>query len=422
MALPFLLAAALGAAFLAGTWYARRGDVSAAAPEARAVLYYVDPMHPGYKSDKPGTAPDCGMALQPVYSDRAPLASPEAMNVPVGIGLTPERQQLIGVRVSPVTAAAADETLRVYGRVTADENAVQRVDVGIDGFVREVSTVTTGSEVRKDQWLATFSAPELRQPIQGYLIAVELFERAKKESDGHGSMDVAAAGVQQNADRLLTLGMSSVQIDEIARTRQVPHAFTINAPAGGFVLARNVARGQKFGRGDELYRIADLRRVWVVADLPGADAGYVREGSMAEVSVPGRGAPLRGRVSRDLRPEFNPETQSAKLRLEVDNPGFTLRPDMFVNVDLRVALPPAIAVPVDAVVDEGLKKIVFVERGAGMFEPRPVETGWVFGGRVQILSGLVPGDRVVVDGTFLLDAETRLRSSRTASQVERKAR
>jgi Cu(I)/Ag(I) efflux system membrane fusion protein len=416
--LSLLVAAALGAGFLAGTWYARRGDLRAAAPDARGILYYVDPMHPAYKSDKPGTAPDCGMALQPVYNDAAPAAAVAPAVVPGVVAIDRDRQQLIGVRVSPVAMTASDETLRVYGRVAPDDNRVYRVDVGIDGFIRDLSAATTGSQVRRDDWLATFSAPELRQPIQGYLVAVELLERAKKDGDAHDRNDIAAAGVQQNVDRLLTFGMSSVQLDEIARTRQVPHAIRITAPADGFVLARNVLKGQKFGRGDELYRVADLRRVWVMADVVGADAAYVNEGSNAEVSVPGRPAALRGRVSRDLRPEFNPDTQSVKLRLEVDNPEFVLRPDMFVNVDLRVALPPAIAVPVDAVIAQGVKKIVFVERAAATFEPREVETGWVFGGRVEIVKGLAAGDRVVVDGTFLLEAETRLRTTR-AAMVER---
>ena len=406
-ALSVLLVAALGAGFLAGAWYARRGGMAAAASERGAVLYYVDPMHPAYKSDKPGTAPDCGMALQPVYREAA--AQPETGS---SIVISSERQQLIGVRVEPVASGARDETLRLYGRVAADENAVHRVDVGIDGYIRELSTATAGSEVRKDEWLATFSAPELRQPIQGYLVAVELFERARKEGDSRGGLDIAGAGVQQNVDRLVTLGMSSVQIAEIARTRQVPHAFSITAPVGGFVLARSISKGQKFGRGDELYRIADLRRVWVIADVAGADAAYVKEGARADVSVPGRGAPLRARVSRDRRPEFNPDTQSVTLRLEVDNPGFVLRPEMFVDVDLRVALPAAFSVPVDAIVDAGLQKVVFVERAPGQFEPRPIETGPEHGGRVQIRSGLAAGDRVVVDGTFLLDAETRLRSTR----------
>jgi len=409
-ALSFLLVAALGAGFFAGTWYARRGGMGAAASEPRAVLYYVDPMHPAYTSDKPGTAPDCGMALQPVYRDAAAPAARAGTGA--GIVISTEQQQMMGVRVAPVASGARDETLRLYGRVAADENAVHRVDVGIDGYVRELSTATAGSEVRKDEWLATFSAPEMRQPIQGYLVAVELFERARKEGEARGALDIAAAGVQQNADRLVTLGMSSVQIEEIARTKQAPHAFTITAPVSGFVLARSISKGQKFGRGDELYRIVDLRRVWVVADLAGADAAYVKEGSLAAVSVPGRGTPLRARVSRALRPEFNPETQSVKLRLEVDNPGFVLRPDMFVDVDLRIVLPSAISVPIDAIVDAGLQKVVFVERAPGRFEPRPVETGPVVGGRVQIREGLTATDRVVVDGTFLLDAETRLRASR----------
>jgi Cu(I)/Ag(I) efflux system membrane fusion protein len=413
-ALALLVAAALGAGFLAGTWYSRRGDLSAAAPDARAVLYYVDPMHPAYKSDKPGTAPDCGMALQPVYDNFPPVAAAVPASVPGAVAIDRDRQQLIGVRVSPVAATAVEETLRVYGRVAPDDNRVYRVDVGIDGFVRDLSTATTGSQVRKDEWLATFSAPELRQPIQGYLVAVELFERAKQETEPHGGSEVAAAALQQNVDRLLTLGMSSVQLDEIARTRQVPQAIRVTAPADGFVLARSISRGEKFNRGDELYRIADLRRVWVAADVAGADAAYVKEGSAAAITLPGRGTALRARISRDLRPEFNPDTQSVKLRLEVDNPGFVLRPDMFVNVDLRVTLPPAIAVPVDAVIDEGLKKTVFIERAAGVFEPRPVETGWVFGGRVEIVKGLAAGDRVVVDGTFLLDAETRLRTARSS--------
>ena len=405
--------AIFGVGFAAGRY--RAPAAIAESRPGRTVLYYVDPMHPAYTSDRPGTAPDCGMALQPVYRDRAAGGDGQDGRRPPLIAVSSERQQLIGVRVSPVAMAARAETLRLYGRVAADENTVHRVDVGIDGFVRELSRVTAGSEVRKDQWLATFSAPELRQPIQGYLVAVELFERAKKDGEARGSLEVSAASVQQNADRLLTLGMSSVQIEEIARTRQVPHAFTITAPAGGFVLARNITAGQKFGRGDELYRIADLRRVWVVADVAGADAAYVKEGALADVSVPGRGTPLHAHVSRDLRPDFNGDTQSAKLRLEVENPGFVLRPDMFVNVDMRVALPPAIAVPVDAVVHQGLNKVVFVERAAGTFEPRTVETGWNFGGRVQIVKGLAAGDRVVVDGTFLLEAETRMRTARSVA-------
>jgi RND family efflux transporter MFP subunit len=331
--------------------------------------------------------------------------------------MTAESQRVIGVQVHAVERASGTERLRVFGRVAPAENSVHRIDVGIDGFIREISPVTTGSEVKKDQWLATFSAPDMRSPIQGYQVAAELFERAVKDGESPGSIDLAAAALEQSTDRLLTLGMSAAQIEEIRRTRHVPANIRITAPADGFVIARNISTGQKIGKGNELYRIADLRRVWVLADVFGADAEYVQPGAIAEVSVPGRSASLRARVSSDVRPEFDPDSQSVKLRLEADNPGFVLRPDMFVDVALLVALPPAITLPGDAIVDSGLKKMVFVERSAGVFESRQVETGWRFGGRVQIVKGLAAGDRVVVAGTFLLDSENRLRTTTSAGSL-----
>jgi membrane fusion protein, copper/silver efflux system len=203
--------------------------------------------------------------------------------------------------------------------------------------------------------------------------------------------------------------MSRTQIEEIRRTRVVPSTIRIVAPAAGFVIARTLTAGEKITSGQELFQIADLRRVWILADVPGAEAAQVRAGMTAEVSAPGRRSAIRATVSRAVVPQFDPLNQAAKVRLEADNPGFTLRPDMFVDVYLPIALPPAIAVPVDAVLDAGLKKRVFVERADGAFEPREVETGWRFGDRVEIVNGLSDGDRVVVAGTFLLDSESRMR-------------
>jgi RND family efflux transporter MFP subunit len=277
--------------------------------------------------------------------------------------------------------------------------------------------VTTGSHVDKDEWLATLSAPEIRSPIQGYLVARELFERAKKDSESSASIELARSGLQQATERLLTLGISSTQIEEITRTRQVPTSIDILAPAAGFVLARNISVGQKFSRGDELFRIADLSRVWVLADAFGAEAEHMLPGAAAEISIPGRARTLRGRVSRDVPPQFDAASQSVKLRLDADNPGYVLRPEMFVDVDLPVTLPPAIAVPVDAIIDSGLTRTVFVERRAGVFEPREVETGWRFGGRVEVVKGLAAGERVVIAGTFVLDAQRRIQAGTAGEQA-----
>src|SRR4051794_31913104 len=161
------LFAAAATIFFAGAWHPQGETVPAAALGPRTVLYYVDPMHPGYKSDKPGTAPDCGMALEPVYADatsaRADAAAADAVD---DISLTSDKQQLIGVRVSTVEEAAGADRLRLFGRVTPEEPRVYRVMVGTDGYMRNVAGVSTGSQVSKGQWLGTLSTPEARQPIQ----------------------------------------------------------------------------------------------------------------------------------------------------------------------------------------------------------------------------------------------------------------
>jgi membrane fusion protein, copper/silver efflux system len=404
-----LLVGVLGAGFLAGTWYRPRQTVNAAGARPRAVRYYVDPMHPSYTSDRPGVAPDCGMALQPVYEagDDAAVAAADG-GAPAAVTVSPQQEQLIGVRVAAVETAAGRQRLRLSGRVVPDETRVYRVTVGIEGIVREVSTVTTGSLVSKDQWLATFAAPEARAPVQTYLVAVDVVDRAIRGAEAPAAVDFANAALQQTADRLATLGMSSAQIETIRRTRQMPATIRLAAPEAGFVIARNVSIGQKLDRGDELYRLADLRRVWIVADVFGADAEHVRPGAIAEISVPGRRRTLRGRVS-GVPPQFNAANQSAAVRLDVDNPGFALRPEMFVDVDLIVTRPQSIAIPADAIIESGLKKSVFVERAAGVFEPRQVETGWRLGRRVEIVAGLQAGERIAVEGVFLLDAERRIR-------------
>jgi RND family efflux transporter MFP subunit len=414
-----LLIGALGAGFVAGALYDRNEAVSAASSRPQTLLYYVDPMNPAYKSDRPGKAPD-GMDLVAVYDNdvRRIAVEPAAEETGEGVvSLDREKQQLIGIRVAAAERTGHTERLRLFGRVAADESGLYRINVGIEGFIRDVAAVTTGSRVEKGQLLATFSAPEVRGPIQAYMVAREVLARARKAGEGATSIELAEAALQQTTDRLLTYGMSEGQIDEIGRTRQVPSTIRITAPANGVVVMRNASVGQKLARGDELFRIAYLARVWVLADVFGGDADHVEPGAAAVVSVPGRTASFRARVSRDVPPQFDAGSQSVKVRLDVENTSDVLRPDMFVDVDLLVALPPAIAVPADAILDSGLKRTVFVERRAGVFETREIETGWRFGGRVEIVKGLTAGERVVVAGTFVVDAERRVRGGAASVQA-----
>jgi RND family efflux transporter MFP subunit len=411
-ALLLLLVAGI---FLAGSWYGQRGDAKSSIPGARKILHYVDPMHPAYTSDKPGIAADCGMELVPVYEDGGMGGTGGAAGMPPGrVNVLPEKQQLLGVRVHPVEKASATQTLRILGRVAPDETRTYKINAGIEGFIREVSAVTTGSQVKKDQQLATFSAPNSIQIIQQYILVLGAVDRVKQaiteRSVEAQAAPLANSNYQQRVNQLQNLGMSVLQMEEIERTRQVPESITIVAPSDGVVLARNVSPGLKFDRGTEWYRIADLRQVWILADVSLKEAQYLRPGMRAQVTLPELEVTLPARVA-EVQPQFDETTRTLKVRLVADNPGSVLRPGMFVDVGVPVTRPPAIVVPADAVVDSGAKKTVYVAKGDGVFEPRKVETGWRAGDQVEIVKGLMAGERIVVSGTFLIDSESRMKAA-----------
>ena len=407
-AIAVVLLAAVVAGFVAGVRYNQNAAVSAAALRGRRILYYVDPMHPGYRSDKPGVAPDCGMALTAIYEDGGSPGSAMARAVAGTVGISADRQARAGVLVRAVERIASSEPLRLYGRVAPDETRSYRINIGIDGYIRELSPVTTGSRVARDQWLATVSAPDVRTAIQAYLVTLDIVDRSRRTGDSQVQLDIAAAGVQQALDRLLTIGMSRAQVEEIQRTRLVPPSIRVASPADGFVVARQVSVGQRVANGDELYRVADLSHVWVMAEAFGADGEAVAPGATARITIPGRDASFAARVSRDVPPQFDRDSQSATVRVHVDNPGAVLRPDMFVDVEIATAARSAIVVPADAIIDSGFTRTVFVERSAGIFERRGVETGRRAAGRVEIVKGLAAGERIVVAGAFVVDAERRL--------------
>jgi membrane fusion protein, copper/silver efflux system len=395
------LVALLATSFLAGSWFNQHRRPASSA--ARRILYYRDPMHPAYKSGQPGTAPDCGMALEPVYegSEYAELSA-------TSVRLSAEQQQIIGLRVERVERSQGGKIIRVPGRVAADETRVYKLNATADGWIREISqAATTGSLVSKGQTLASYYAPEFLGAEQAYLYALSALDRFQATGkETPDQIKLTHANIQQAKDAMQVLGMSELQANEIARNRELTQNIRIVAPAGGFVVARNVSPGQRFEKGTEFFRLADLSRVWILADIFESDAADLRAGSSATVRY--RGQTLHARVSNVL-PQFDAATRTLKARLEMENPGFVLRPDMFVDIELPLKVVPGLAVPVDAVVHSGMRKTVFVEMADGCFEQRAVETGWRSGDRIQIIAGLQPGERIVTAGNFLLDSESRMR-------------
>jgi Cu(I)/Ag(I) efflux system membrane fusion protein len=384
-----------------------------ASSAAHRVLYYVDPMHPAYHSDKPGKAPDCGMDLVPVYADgigKSLVASGDEASD--SLRIDPAAQKIYGIQLASVENDSGTRTIRAFGKVAADETMIYKITVGADGFVKSTQNDAVGNHVKKDQHLAVIYSPDFLAVEGGYLSANERTPGTMKDAASNQN----AASAQARADRLRNLGMSDVQIEEMTANRKIPEDVYIVSPTDGFILTRSVSPGLRFEREKELYTVADLSHVWILAQVFGKDAQKFRPGAMAKVTLPDTGESFQARVS-DVLPEVDAATRALKVRLVANNPGFKLRPDMFVNVEMPVSIPPGLSVPADAIVDSGLAKQVFVQKSPGHFEKREVEIGWHFDDRVQIVKGLREGEVVVSAGTFLVDSESRLQAVATSGST-----
>jgi len=363
-----------------------------------AILYYHDPQSPQYRSDKPGLNPETGNTLVPVHAE-APVMVPT------------EKQQWIGLKTGTVEPYHGTETMRVPGKIAIDETRVTKVQTRFDGWIEKVNADFTGRLVKKGEPLLTLYSPELTASQQEYLLA-----RKAKDSMEHSpvpGVSLANSGMVEAArQRLLHhWGMDAAAIDELERSGQPRKTLTILAPATGFITMRNAYANQMVKPEMELYTLADLSRVWILADVFESDAAQIRLGQSALIEPsysPGR--KFAARVT-NIIPQIEAETRTLKVRLEADNPNFALRPDLFVNVEFPMAASARMSVPEDAVVDTGKQQTVYVDLGEGKFEPRRVEVGERFGGRIEILSGLKTGERIVTSGAFLLDSESRMRSA-----------
>jgi Cu(I)/Ag(I) efflux system membrane fusion protein len=329
------------------------------------------------------------------------------------VQVSPERQQAIGIRLGVARRTAATQRLRTTGRVVPDENRTYPIVAAVSGWIRKVENVTTGDVVKKDQTLASFFSPDpqLETAQQSYYDGLEMLYRAastQPQVPSHGSRS-ALEEVERLADGLRSLGVSNTQLRQLAVRRELEHDIRVESPADGVVLKRGVTSGFRFDRGFEFYRIADLDRVWILADVPRDRLPFIRPGASVRLARTEGNHTLPATVSGS-EPIFDEAALTLKVRLEAANPRRTLKPGMFVDVEFPLDLPSALVVPADAIVDSGLRKTVFVDRGNGYFVPRLVETGWRNGEDVEVTKGLAPGERIVISGTFFVDSESRMKA------------
>ena len=377
-----------------------------AAPQGdRKILYYRNPM--GLPDTSPVPKKDAmGMDYVAVYeggdSDDG-----------VGIKITLGRVQRAGVRTEPVEARVLVHPVRAVGTIAVDERRQTIVTLRSEGFIEDLFVNTTGQLVRQGEPLFRVYSPQVQQAQTDFIVAIGAGQRGVTGIDSEGSLK----GAMQ---RLRNLDVPESRIKEIRETRNNPRTLDWPSPTSGTVLAKKVINGQRVMPGDELYRIADMSNVWVVADVAESDLAMLKVGTRAKVTLRAYpNAPVDGEVTL-IYPEMKTETRTARVRIEVPNPELRFKTDMYADVEFSTGITdvPVASVPDSAIIDDGKQQIVLVAKEEGRFEPRPVKLGRRGEGYREVTEGLVEGDEIVTTANFLIDAESNLRAALKTFQPE----
>jgi Cu(I)/Ag(I) efflux system membrane fusion protein len=384
----------------------------AAAPIERKPLFYRNPMNPEITSPTPAKD-EMGMDYIPVYpDDNTQAAAPAGM-----VKIDPTVVQDIGVRTAKAGRTVLSRHVRTVGRVALDEERVARLHPKYDGWVQKLFIGATGEKVKKNTMLLSIYSPQVVATEDEYLLALAN-EKKLKQSPFADVREGAESLLRSTRERLQLLDMPAHQLRQLTRTRKAIHAVHIHSPFEGVVMSIGAREGARITPNTELYVIADLSRIWVLADLYQDDLPWVHVGDTAEMQVSGiPGRTFTGKVSF-IYPYFEAKTRTVKVRIEFNNPGLLLKPEMYANVDILADKQVnAIVVPSAAIVRSGTGAQVFVERAPGKFEPRNVTLGVASDGKTQILSGLQDGETVVTSSQFMIDSESKLREA-TAKMLE----
>jgi membrane fusion protein, copper/silver efflux system len=386
-------------------------STAAPAPKGeRKILYWYDPMHPQYKADKPGKAPDCGMDLVPKYAEEQAVSM-----APGSVMISSDKQQLIGVRTAEVKRETLVRDVQTSGQITADETKIAHVHVKINGFIEKVFVDYIGQLVKKGQPLFTLYSPDLVSTQEEYLIA----KRGEKALSSSPFTEVAQGSqslLRSTRERLKLWDISAEQIKKLDESGEVSRTLTFFSPISGFVTDRKAFPQTSVTPDTELYTVSDYSTVWVNADIFEYEVPFVKVGQDSAMQLsyyPGK--TWKGHVSF-IYPTVDPTTRTVKVRMEFANPDFQLKPQMFADVKLKINYGNQIVVPQEAVLDSGKEQTVFVAHESGYFEPRRITMGAQVDGKVAVLSGLKAGEIVVTSGNFLVDSESRLKSATGAMQ------
>lgn len=357
------------------------------------ISHYTCSMHPSVKQDGPGTCPICAMDLTPVTKQEVETGT---------IFVDEIRRQRIGVRTAAATKRQMTLQVRAVGAVRYDESRLHDVNLRMSGWVQHLSVDETGQRVKAGQTLFTLYSPEL------YAAQLEHLASTKRQTEG-GEMRQHLA--QASRTRLRLLGMSSDQIAALEKRGEAQENVPIPSPASGYVVEKQIVDGARVDAGMRVYRIADLSKVWIDAEVYESDLPHVKVGQSARVELPYvQDTRFSGTVDY-IYPTLEGQTRTGRARIVLDNPDLLLKPDMYANVSIDVDLGERLSIPESAVVYTGPRRLVFVDLSEGKLQPKVVKLGVHVDGFYEVTDGVSAGDVVVTSGNFLIAAESRIRSA-----------
>jgi Cu(I)/Ag(I) efflux system membrane fusion protein len=378
--------------------------------------------------EKSGSMPGMpGMPAEKPSAEAPPLkAAPaeEAKAEAPTVEIPPEKQQLIGVKTAAVQVLPLTKTIRTVGLVEYDQRRLSTITTKVEGWVEKLYVNFTGTYVRKGDPVADIYSPELWATQQEFINVVKWAKgtgqgnrgQAGATAEAEDAPDIGAmidrdarSLVEAARQRLKLFDISDAQIKEIEESEKPIRTLTVYSPVSGYVLQKSVNQGTRVMAGADLFDVADLSTVWITADIYEFEMPLVKVGDRAIVRLsyfPGRQFPT---VIDYLYPTLQGETRTLKARFTMPNEEGRLKPQMFTNVELKIALGRRLAVPNDAVINTGVRQIAYVDKGGGMFEPREVVTGVQTEELVEITAGLKAGDRVSSSANFLIDSEAKLK-------------
>jgi multidrug efflux pump subunit AcrA (membrane-fusion protein) len=380
-------------------------SASGPCPGGAKPVYWKAPMDPTYVRDEPGKSP-MGMDLLPVCAEEDDRSSEGAVRI------NPGMIQNMGVRMALVERRDLTRIVRAVGRVDYDERLVEHVHIKVQGWIEELYVKYEGEMVKRGQPLFELYSPELVSTQEELLIAA----RYRDSTAGSPFSDVKRGGddlFEATRRRLELWDIPDRDIDQLLDRGIVSKTLTIYAPTSGVVTHLMVRSGMEVGSNDNLYTIADLSRVWVYADVYEYELAWIAEGQRVVVKLSYLpGAALEGVVTY-IYPYLDPKTRTARVRLELDNPGGVLKPDMFANVSIEAETRKGVlAVPEEAVIRSGRRNLIVVALGDGHFQPRDVSLGLDTGdGWLEVRDGLRVSEQVVTSGQFLIDSESKLQEA-----------